>query len=74
MDDYEIKNVQVQDLTGIDREGNTTLTKRVTYQVGRNGPFVLDYPAAAYNADRVKMDMQKECETLRAIGATSHRF
>lgn len=73
MEDYEIKNVQVQDITGLDAQGNVTRTKRVTYQVGKNGPFVLDYPAAEYTAEKVKADMQKECDILKAIGATSHR-
>lgn len=73
MEDYAIKNVRVQDIPGLDLNGNTTITKRVTYQVGINGPFTLDYPAAEYTAAKVQADMQREVETLKAIGATSHR-
>ncbi len=73
MEAYEVNNVHVQDITGLDAQGNTTITKRVTFYVGRNGPFVLNYSPTAYHADKVQADMQREVEILKAIGATPSR-
>lgn len=67
MQDYTINSVHVQDVTGMDAGGNATITKRVTYYVGKNGPFVLNYAHGEYNAERVTRDMEAEVSTLRAI-------
>lgn len=65
--DYTIGSIHIQDVTGVDTNLQPTVTKRVSFMVGNQGPFVLNYPAAQYSAERVKEDIQKEVETLRAI-------
>jgi hypothetical protein len=67
---YEINGVQVSDLPGVNPAGQPTVSKRVTFYVGKNGPFFLTYTPADYNASTVLDDMRKEAETLQAIGAT----
>ena len=68
--DSLVKIVSVKDLPGFDI---STLTphnrKQVTYTVGTQGPFTLTYSAAAYNQANVEQDIQREVDTLRAIGA-----
>jgi hypothetical protein len=71
MDAYDLNGIQVSDLVGINPAGGPTVSKRVTFYVGKNGPFFLTYAPADYSASQVLDDMRKEAETLRAIGATS---
>jgi hypothetical protein len=65
--DVTISNVHVQDVAGFDAAGQPTVTKRVTFMVGTQGPFTLTYSQANYSATRVTEDIAKEVETLRAI-------
>lgn len=68
--DSLVKITSVKDSPGFDI---STLTphnnKVVTYTVGNHGPFTLTYRAGDYNQERVEQDMQREVDTLRAIGA-----
>lgn len=65
--DYTISNVHVQDVEGVDTNLQPTVRKRVTYMVGKQGPFVLTYRASEYTAAIAQYDMQKEVDTLRAL-------
>ena len=69
-DSYAITGVRVQDNFALNDQAVSVLRKRVTFYVGSNGPFTLDYSPGEYTADKVRADMEKEVETLRAIGAT----
>jgi hypothetical protein len=71
MDAYDINGVQVSDVAGSNPAGLPTVSKLVTFYVGKNGPFFLRYTPAEYSASQVLDDMRKEAETLRVIGATS---
>jgi hypothetical protein len=68
--DSLVKIVSVKDSPGFDI---STLTphnnKVVTYTVGNHGPFTLTYRAGDYTQERVETDIQREVDTLRAIGA-----
>ncbi len=57
----------MQDVPGLDANAQPTVTKRVTFYAGKNGPFTLMYTAHNYTPDQVKADMEKEVATLRAI-------
>jgi hypothetical protein len=70
MDAYDINGVQVSDSPGISPGFQPIVQKRVTFYVGKNGPFFLTYDVKDYCASQVLEDMRKEAETLRAIGAT----
>ena len=65
--DYTIGSLLVQDVTGVDTALQPTVTKRVTFMVGRNGPFTLTYSPAQYSAERVLEDINKEVAILRAL-------
>lgn len=69
MQDHTINQIHVQDITGTDANLQPTVTKRVTFYVGKNGPFVLTYKPSEYSADQVQRDMEKEVATLNAICA-----
>lgn len=69
MQDYAIRDVTVQDISGINGALQPTVSKRVTFYVGGSGPFYLTYSPAEYDAGVVLADMQKEVDTLKAIGA-----
>ena len=71
MGDYEVTGIRVQDVQTLSANNTPQLIKRVTYYVGHNGPFTLDYTPQEYTADQVKADMQKEVDILTAIGATA---
>lgn len=71
MDTYEINGVSVADVPGTSPGFQPIVIKRVTFYVGKNGPFFLNYAPSDYSASQVLDDMRKEAETLRAIGATS---
>lgn len=71
MESYDINGVQVSDVPGISPGLQPIVTKRVTFYVGKNGPFFLNYAPGEYSAAQVLDDMRKEADTLRAIGATS---
>jgi hypothetical protein len=72
MDDYKIHDVVVSDVQGVDANLQPTITKRVTFKIGAHSSFIRLYSQADYTPDRVQADMQREVETLRAIGATAH--
>jgi hypothetical protein len=65
--DYTISNVHVQDVEGVDAALQPVIRKRVTYMVGKHGPFVLNYKASEYSAAQLQQDMDKEVATLRAL-------
>lgn len=67
--DYEIRNITVQDVAGINGAFQPTVSKHVTFYVGGNGPFFLDYSPANFEAGTVLADMQKQADILKAIGA-----
>jgi hypothetical protein len=69
MQDYTITQLRVQDVTGLDASAQPTVTKRVTFNIGKHGPFTVTYKASEYSADAVKADIEKEAATLRAIDA-----
>ena len=69
MHDYTIGNVQVTDITGFDAQAQPTVTKRVTFYVGKNGPFLLHYKPSEYLPERVLADMKAQVATLEAIHA-----
>ncbi len=69
MIDELIRNVRVQDSVILGEQLTPLRVKVVTYMVGTQGPFTLTYPSAEFTAERVREDMHKEVETLRAIGA-----
>lgn len=69
MTDFTIGNVQVTDLTGLDGTGQPTVTKRVTFYVGKNGPFILSYKPSEYSSEKVLTDMKAQVATLEAIHA-----
>jgi hypothetical protein len=67
MQDLTICNIHVQDVTGFDANSQPTVTKRVTFYVGKNGPFILNYTHQNYSAEQVQADMDKEAATLRTL-------
>jgi hypothetical protein len=67
MHDYTISNVQVADITGFDAQAQPTVTKRVTFYVGKNGPFLLHYKPSEYSSERVLADIAAQRATLEAI-------
>jgi hypothetical protein len=69
MDAYAIHNVTVTDVPGVASSLHPELTKRVIFFVGGNGPFILNYTAAQFNATAVLADMQRQQQQLRDIGA-----
>jgi hypothetical protein len=69
MEEYAIHDVTVQDVTGINGAFQPIVTKHVTFYVGGNGPFFLDYSPTQFEAGAVLADMQKQADMLRAIGA-----
>ncbi len=72
--DEVISQVHVQDVPGVDANLQPTKTKRVTFMVGKNGPFTLTYTPGEYTAERVEQDIRKEVTTLRALhDATQQR-
>ena len=71
MGEYAITGIRVQDVQTLSANNTPQLIKRVTYYVGTNGPFTLDYTPQEYLADRIKADMEKEVDILKAIGATA---
>ena len=71
MADFTIQNVSVRDVVGINGALQPTVSKQVTYYIGKNGPFILTYPIGAYSADAVNADMQKEVDTLKGISGNS---
>jgi len=70
MEPYEVNSIRVQDASKFASDGTAVSVKRVTYRVGVQGPFTLDYLPSDYNAEKVRADMQKEVDILKAIGAT----
>lgn len=65
-----VQIVSVKDSPGFDIGTLRARTNKiVTFMVGDHGPFTLTYDASDYNAERVQQDIQKEVDTLRAIGA-----
>jgi len=72
MDSYEVTGIKVQDINGLDTNAQPITTKQVTFYVGTQGPFYLRYKPGEYTADKIKADMAREVEVLRAIGATAH--
>lgn len=69
MQEYSVRDVMVQDISGTNGAFQPTVSKRVTFYVGGSGPFFLTYAPDQYNAGTVLADMQKEVDTLKAIGA-----
>lgn len=69
MQEYSVRDVTVQDIVGVNGALQPTVSKRVTFYVGGSGPFFLTYTQDQYDAGTVLADMQKEVETLKAIGA-----
>ncbi len=69
MQDYSIRDVTVQDIPGVNGALQPTVSKRVTFYAGGSGPFFLTYAPDKYDAGTVLADMQKEVDTLKAIGA-----
>lgn len=67
MRDFTIGNIHIQDVAGTDVNLQPTVTKRVSFMVGTQGPFILTYTPQNYSAENVKADIEKECETLKAI-------
>lgn len=68
--DALVKGITVRDTTGFNPATLTSsVSKVVTFYVGNNGPFTLTYAADKYNQQQVNADIQKEVDTLRAIGA-----
>lgn len=65
----EVTSVTVTDAMTFNPGQHPISIKRVTYYVGANGPFVKQYLAANYSDANVIADMQKEVDTLKAIGA-----
>jgi hypothetical protein len=69
VEDYAIHGVTVSDETGINNAFQPTVTKKVTFYVGGNGPFFLNYAPGTFDAGTVLDDMQRQADVLRAIGA-----
>lgn len=68
--DSLVKVLSVKDQPGFNTNTLQPMnTKVVTYMVGDNGPFTLYYPAGTYTPETVQADIQKEVDTLRALGA-----
>jgi hypothetical protein len=72
--DYTINTVHVQDIEGVDTNLQPTVRKRVTYMVGKQGPFVLNYAAGQYTADQAAQDMEKEVAALRTLHDAAQRM
>jgi hypothetical protein len=72
MDDFGVHDVQVQDISALDRTGGTVVNKQVTFFVGKHGPFVRLYRPGDYSPDKVTKDIQGEVDALKTIhSATS---
>lgn len=70
MVDPQVKIIAVKDSPGFDiAHLQATHDKVVTYMVGTHGPFILRYHTNEYSQAKVEGDIQKEVDTLRAIGA-----
>ncbi len=69
MPDTLIRNVLVRDAVELGENLTPLRVKVVTFMVDRQGPFTLRYTLDQFSVDRVNADMQKEIDTLRAIGA-----
>ena len=67
MQDYTITQIHVQDITGTDANLQPTVTKRVTFYVGKQGPFVRNYSVHDYTPEKVSADMAAEADTLKQI-------
>jgi hypothetical protein len=65
----EVTGVIVADNVLFNPGQPTQAVKRVTFFVGGNGPFIKQYPLTEYTDEKVITDMQKEVDTLRAVGA-----
>jgi hypothetical protein len=69
MTDFTINNVQVTDRSDFDANSQPIVTKRVTFYVGKNGPFILSYKPSEYSSEKVLTDMKAQVATLEAIHA-----
>lgn len=67
MQDFTVTGLSVQDVTGVNGALQAIVQKRVTFYVGRSGPFFLTYDLKDYTSDRVLADIAKEVDTLKAI-------
>ena len=68
--DSLVRVISVRDTPGFDAATLQPLNgKVVTFMVGNNGPFTLNYRKEEYTEQRVQKDIQDEVTTLRAIGA-----
>lgn len=70
--DYSVTNLHVQDIAGVDTNFQPTTTKRVTFNVGRRGPFYKDFKPGEYTAEAVTAAVAAEIATLKAIDAATH--
>lgn len=64
-----VKHVTVSDGYAMFDGPTQTRAKVVKYYVGTSGPFTETYKLTEFTADKVKADMQRQVDTLKAIGA-----
>jgi hypothetical protein len=67
MHDFTVNQVQVSNIQSLDSNMQTTTTTRVTFYVGKDGPFILFYKQSDYNAEKVAADINHQVATLQAI-------
>ncbi len=65
----EVTDLKVSDSTRFNRDGSATPIKVLTYFVGTQGPFRIEYAAGEFSADKVNRDLEKQVRELREIGA-----
>jgi len=69
MQDYSITSLAVNDVAGVNNALQPTTTKRVTFYVGKRGPFYLDFAQADYTHDAVIQGVMGQVNTLKKIDA-----
>ncbi len=68
-----VKITSVRDAVDLDVATlQPTRAKLITFMVGQHGPFTLRYQASEYNQATVEAAIQREVDTLRALGAIPH--
>lgn len=63
----DFRIVRVQESQSIDAAGKVQTTTRVTWRTADDGPFVEDFPAATFNTDFAREQIQRKANELARL-------
>jgi hypothetical protein len=67
MDALEVHGMTLQGVVARDAAGRRTRRLRLTFKLGEQGPFIAEYEQADWTASRVKADVERRQQQLRAL-------